>query len=97
MTAVEELTPIMGGYHVKDLPDGRCVDVMQMMYNWRLVVSLPFPSSHVQIEHAWCYFGHGLDAEGHPRSMELAFLAAIAAARVFDGQGSPVGADKQAC
>lgn len=23
------LEPIDGGYHVKDLPDGRCVDVLQ--------------------------------------------------------------------
>jgi hypothetical protein len=86
-------TPIQGGYHVKDLPDGRCIDVMQQLYNWRLVLSTP---EHRICEHGWCYFGHGRDIDGRERNMSTAFLSAMAAAQVWDGQGTPPGFDKEA-
>lgn len=72
------------GWHIKDLPDGRCVDVMPMIYNWRICLS---DRKHEFVEHAWCYFGRD----------EVARLKAFAAAAVWDGTGSPVGYDKQAC
>lgn len=88
-----EGTPIHGGYHVKDLPDGRCIDVLQQLYNWRLVLSTP---EHRIIEHGWCYFGHGRDIDGNVRNMSMAFHSAMAAALVWDGQGTPPGFDKEA-
>lgn len=92
---IPDLTPIDGGYCVRRLDDGRCVDVLKMIYNWRLAVTLrPHGRPHngyELIEAAWCYFGHG-DA----RTMRSAYLAAVAAARVWDGTGDPPGADKRA-
>lgn len=87
---------IYGGYHVKNIGGGRCIDVMRQLYNWRLVIG---PSDHDPYgcyEHGWCYFGHGTDANGHPRDMATAFLAAIAAAEVWDGHDTPPGYDKEA-
>lgn len=84
---------IDGGWHVKDLGGGRCVDVMQMLFNYRVVVSL---HGHVWMEHGWCYFGHGVDAAGAPRSMATALAAAFLAAAAWDGAGAPPGHDKQA-
>lgn len=92
--------PIRGGWHVKDLPDGTCVDVMQQFYSWRLVVRefMPDEDNHVRgnYEHGWCYFGHGRDIDGNVRNMSVAFHAAMAAALVWDGQGTPPGFDKEA-
>lgn len=99
--AVSELADIAafetipGGWHIKTRDDGeRCIDVMQMIYNYRIVLSYP---GHRVIEHGWCYFGHGEDADGRPRTMGAALLAAVSAALVWDGYGEPVGYDKQAC
>jgi hypothetical protein len=89
-----DLQPIRGGYHVKTLVDGRCIDVMQMLYNWRLVISSS--PKHMTIDHGWCYFGHGSDSEGRPRNMSTAFSAALMAALVWDGRGAPPGFDKEA-
>lgn len=77
------LVRIDGGFHVKALDDQRCVDVMRMLFNWRVVVS---DRDHQFIEHAWCYFGTGVDT----------FTAAVLAAHAWDGTGSPAGFDKQA-
>lgn len=85
---------IRGGYHVKTLPDGRCVDVLKMLYNWRLVVSEP---THRFVASGWCYFGHGEDSEGRVRTMDSAMLAAMLAAKAWDGRGEPPGYDKRAC
>ncbi|MGN2634609.1 hypothetical protein ACTD5D_32135 [Nocardia takedensis] len=94
------LTPIDGGFCVRRLDDGRCLDVLKMFYNWRLVVT----ERHVDQAHdgrediaeAWCYYGHGTAEDGTPRTMGTAFTAAVAAAAVWDGTGTPPGANKRA-
>ena len=92
--------PILGGYHVKDTADGQhCIDVMRMLYNWRLVLAPKPPLAlreHWVVDAAFCYFGHGVDAQGRERTMEQAYLNALAAAQVWDGTGEPVGYDKRA-
>lgn len=86
-------TPIDGGWHIKTRDDGKyCVDIMQMTYNFRIVLSHP---DHMMYEHGWCYFGHGEYPSGVPRTMGTALLAAVAAAEAWDGYGSPPGFDKQ--
>lgn len=84
---------IPGGWHIKDRGDGMCIDVLQMIYNYRVVLSYP---GHQQIQHGWCYFGHGVGSDGVPRTMEAAKLAAVLAAWAWDGYGEPAGYDKQA-
>jgi hypothetical protein len=92
------MEPILGGFHIKSRDDGLfCIDVMQMLYNYRVVLSHANPVPHQQIQHGWCYYGHGVDGEGLPRSMPQALLRAVTAAEVWDGYGAPVGFDKQAC
>lgn len=94
------LTPILGGYCVKRTADDRmCIDLMRMLVNWRIVVTIrPDDPAvpHVTTEHGWCYFGHGVDERGEPRTMQLAYLRALAAIETWDGSGSPPGYDKQA-
>lgn len=91
------LTPIDGGWHVKVRDDGLyCIDIMEMLVNYRIVIS-PVDSDHQIYAHGWCYFGHGVDETGAVRTMPTAYLAAVAAAMVWDGYGSPPGFDKQAC
>ncbi|WP_148310232.1 hypothetical protein [Nocardia otitidiscaviarum] len=93
-------TPIDGGYCVKRLDDNRCVDVLRMAYNWRIAVTtrpIDEPDhGYCLISAAWCYFGHGYDEHGHPRSMSAAHLAAVAAATAWDGTGEPAGYQKRA-
>ncbi len=85
---MNEPVPIDCGWHIKMRDDGEaCIDVLQMLYNYRIVLSSP---NHMTHEHGWCYFGHG------GKTMEDARLAAFAAAMVWDGYGSPPGFDKQA-
>lgn len=90
---LESAVPIDGGWHIKHLGDGRCVDVMKMLYNYRIVTSCP---GHQWNEHGWCYFGHGVDSNGTPRTMATAKAAAFLAAAAWDGDGDPPGHDKQA-
>lgn len=94
ISLINSLTPITGGWHVKDLDNGKCVDVLEMAYNYRLLLS---SRDHMTYDHGWCFFGFGVDANGNPRTMDLALLAAVAAALIWDGTGSPQGYDKQAC
>lgn len=91
-TPDEVVTPIDGGYHIKVRDDGLCIDVLQMLYNWRIVLSRP---DHVTYLHAWCYFGHGVDDSGKPKNMETALVAAMMAAKAWDGCGDPPGHDKK--
>lgn len=86
-------TEIVGGWHIKTRDDGMCIDVLRMLYNYRVVLSHP---GHLQIEHGWCYYGHGTNAAGQPRTMHTAMLAALLAANAWDGYGAPAGFDKQA-
>lgn len=65
-----------------------------MMYNYRVVLSDP---RHEMYESGYCYFGHGVDEHGIPRTMPMAYLAAMSAAAVWDGNGEPAGHDKRAC
>ena len=53
--------PIEGGFHVKDLPDGMCVDVMKMIFNWRIVRSFGRSDAgeHMYMDRGWCYQGTG--------------------------------------
>ena len=92
----DAMQPIYGGWHVKNLLDGRCIDVMQQLYNWRLVIGPAGHDPYACYEHGWCYFGHGRDIDGRERNMSTAFHAAMAAALVWDGQGTPPGYDKEA-
>ncbi len=90
---MESAVPIDGGWHIKDLGNGLCVDVMKMLYNYRIVTSSP---GHRWNEHGWCYFGHGIDSSGTARTMATAKAAAFLAAAIWDGDGDPPGHDKQA-
>lgn len=83
---------IDGGWHIRELPNGRCIDIMQMLYNYRVVISLP---GHKRMDHGWCFFGFGCDAAGKPRTMETALLTAVAAVGVWDGAGDPPFYDKK--
>ena len=94
------LTPIPGGFCVKMADDGiHCIDVLQMMYGWRLMLTCARPGRkrHQSADKAWCYFGTGNDPEtGLPRSMEQAFVTAMLAAKAWDGYGEPAGFNKVA-
>lgn len=72
-----ELAPIDGGFHVKDLPDGKCVDVLRMLFNWRVVRSDArlADGTHMSMDRGWCYQGNGLDT----------FLRAVGEALAWDG------------
>ena len=72
-----QLTPIEGGFHVKDLPDGRCVDVMHMIFNWRLIRTdlRDEDGTHLSLDRGWCYQGAG------PQTL----LTAVTAALAWDG------------
>lgn len=96
-TLAEVLTPIDGGFHVKDLEDGHCIDVLRMLYNWRIVMSdSGFDGTpHLGIIHAYCYFGFDQDDQGNPRTMETAFIRAVGAALAWDGTGDPANYDKK--
>jgi len=96
---MDELTPILGGWCVKRVDETHCVDVLKMLYNYRVVLTSHRPtddSPHMLTEHGFCYFGHGTNNEGTPRTMFTALLAATAAAFAWDGQGEPEGYDKKA-
>ncbi len=98
--APADLTPILGGWCVRRLDDHRCLDILQMLCNHRLVVTerhvtVPHNGAH-GIEQGWCYYGHGTDEHGNDRTMTTAFVAAVAAALVWDGTGTPPGANKRA-
>jgi hypothetical protein len=95
----QKAVPIHGGWHVKDSADGEhCIDVLQMMYGWRLVLcdKRPGHKEHWLLDGAWCYFGSGITENGVPRSMNQAFLNAMTAALAWDGDGEPPGYDKVA-
>lgn len=95
-----DLTPMPGGFCIKRLDAHRCVDVVEQLYNWRLVVTeRPADRPHdgyETIEQGWCYYGHGETSPGVPRTKRTAFVAAVMAAVQWDGQGPPLGADKRA-
>lgn len=89
---------IPGGLCVKRLDDNPewCIDVMRMMFNWRVVVSPHNGGDHRMHVAGFCYFGHGLDDGGDVRTMDTAYIRALGAAWLWDGTGTPVGFDKQA-
>lgn len=99
-THIVEPVQIEGGWHVKDCPDGEhCIDVIQMLYGWRLMLgdARPGRRKHWSIDGAWCYFGAGDDpVTGLPRTMGQAFVNAMLAAAAWDGVGEPEGYDKVA-
>lgn len=85
------------GWCVKTRADQRfCIDVLPMLYNYRIVLSPRCPQPHLTYSHGWCYFGHGYTSSGAPRTMRTAAVAAILAAAAWDGYGEPAGYDKQA-
>lgn len=100
MTAVlPEPTPIQGGWCIKVRDDGHyCIDVIKMVFNYRVVLSIVEDgrSRHLMADAGYCYYGHGIDESGKPRTMAAAQLAAIAAATTWDGYGDPAGYDKRA-
>jgi hypothetical protein len=90
---MDDMQPIRGGFHIKTLPDGHCIDVLEQLYNWRIVLGTP---EHRVYEHGWCYFGFGEDSEGRPRTKATSFSAAMTAALAWNGRGTPPGYDKEA-
>ena len=96
---IPNLTAVRGGFIVKDAADGEHrIDVMQMMYGWRLCL-VPKPEEGLDartIDAAWCYFGAGTDEDGYQRNMGQAFLNAVLAAQAWDGYGEPTGFNKVA-
>lgn len=93
------LTPIDGGYHVRDSEDGLyCIDIMRMLYNWRIVRSPKNEgiSEHRLVDGGWCFYGHGLDDQGKERTMATAQMRAAMVALVWDGQGDPPMFDRRA-
>lgn len=93
----QRAVPITGGWHVRVRSDGEyCIDVFKMAYNYRIVLSDTSPEPHETVSGAWCYFGHGEDSEGRPRTMQTAFIAAMTAALAWHGYGEPPGYDKRA-
>ncbi|WP_410877383.1 hypothetical protein [Nocardia sp. A7] len=100
INTTEQLTPFVSGYCVRRLDEHRCLDVVEQLYNQRLVVTeRPADQPHSgyeSIEQGWCYYGFGTDDNGTPRTKRTAFIAAVAAARVWDGTGNPPGANKRA-
>ena len=70
---IGELTEIKGGFHIKDLGNGKCVDVMLQLFNWRLVRS---DVSHRVVDRAWCYAGLG----------KATLLLAVGEALCWDGR-----------
>lgn len=95
-----DLTPIPGGVCVRRLDEHRCIDVLELFYGQRLVIShRPADEPHdgyEYIEQAWCYYGHGYAESGELRTKHTALLAAVAAAHVWDGTDPPPGANKRA-
>lgn len=93
-------TQIEGGWCVKMADDGEhCIDVLQMLYGWRLMLSdaRPGRKRHNSVDKAWCYFGAGDDpVTGLPRTMGQAFVNAMLAANAWDGVGEPTGFNKVA-
>lgn len=58
---------IFGGFHLRALPADsqgrvRCIHALQMIYNWRMVVSVG-ECDHIAtgISRGWCYEGAGLE------------------------------------
>ena len=89
-------TPIPGGYCIKRRDDEHCIDLLKMLVNYRIVRSQRREGDeHVMITGGWCYFGHGVAADGQPRTMDLALHRAYAAALAWDGHGAPEGFDKE--
>lgn len=93
-----DMEEITGGWCVKTSEDGTyCIDVMQMIFNYRVVRSSISPSGtrHMTYDAGYCYFGHGEDEAGRPRTMATALTAAVLAAQAWDGTGHPAGYDKR--
>jgi hypothetical protein len=83
---VTELQPIVGGYRLR-VTDEYIVDVQSMMFNWRLVVSLPEEDGQFY-RHGFCYFGRG------PEAMHRAIAAGLTWEDPLNTP--PEGFDKQA-
>ncbi len=96
---VATAAPIDGGWCVKTV-DGGCIDILRLMYNYRVVLSGHAPNDTgghpTTYSRGYCYFGHGYTESGQPRTMRTALLAATAAAMAWDGCGNPAGYDKRA-
>jgi len=66
------LKPLRDGWCVKRVSNIACVDVVRMLYNWRLIRSPRRPGQpHGFIERAWCY--EGLELETLMRTLGQAF------------------------
>lgn len=59
-----EILDVFGGYCVKRLPDGRCIHVMKMLYNWRVCRTDGLGPNHefMDFDAGWCYQGTDLAA-----------------------------------
>ncbi len=56
---IASLTPVRGGYIIRRT-DEYVIEVIQMLFNWRLYVALPEHYGQVY-EHGFCYYGTGPD------------------------------------
>jgi hypothetical protein len=76
------------GWIVKTLPDGRCIQIHEKMFNDRVSIG-PQPPADILggYEHGYCYFGLG----------SRSFVNAVLAAYLGDGgPAGPTAYDKQA-
>lgn len=60
MTITDQLTPTEYGFRVR-ATDEYVIDVRKMLFNWRLIVSLP-ERYGIEDEHGFCYFGRTEEA-----------------------------------
>ena len=86
----DPMREIDGGYHIKDLPDGRCIDVMKMFFNWRIVRSTGHETGY---DMGFCYF-----ATTGGRSWLSSLVTAVQAAQEWSGEDGtePKHYDKRA-
>lgn len=85
--AMSELEPIRGGYCVKRVDEEHCIDLMRMLFNWRVVLTeRRADEPHLMTAKGYCYFGTG----------KSTMLRALFAAKVWDAEGDPEGYDKRA-
>ena len=68
--------PIDGGWCIAVVDEQRCIDVLSMLYNFRVVETLrSVNGGHSFYQRGWCYQGTGT----------VAFLRVLAALKAWDG------------
>jgi len=83
------LRPILGGWCLKRVGPHHCVDLLRMLFNWRIARSpREVGHEHHSTDRAWCYTGTG----------HATFQTALQHALAWDGADdtAPAGFAKQA-